>query len=90
VLGGLGFYLTGRADVRDKGQVDVDDVVLARIVFELADGFQEGETFDVAQRLRLKKTKLLLPNTFPTAFVKPTSSRFSRIVKSGISSSAAP
>ena len=47
VLGRLGLELARRADEGHEGQVDVDDVVLAHVLLELADGFQEGQAFDV-------------------------------------------
>ena len=48
VLGGLGFVLTGGLEVGHQRQMDVQAVVAAQLGLELADGFQEGQAFDVA------------------------------------------
>ena len=48
VLGGLGFQFVRCFDVGHQGDVDVEYVISVRYVFlHLADGFQEGEGFDV-------------------------------------------
>ncbi len=48
MLGGLGLKFLGRSDIRKEGHVDVKDVVTADILAHLADGFQEGLAFNVA------------------------------------------
>ena len=48
VLGGLGLVLAGGLDVRNVGKVDVQAVLAAELGAELADGFEEGQAFDVA------------------------------------------
>ena len=48
MLGGLGLELRRRLDERHERQVDVDDVVLADVLLELAHGLEERQAFDVA------------------------------------------
>ena len=50
VLGRLGLQFAGGADVGNQGQVDVEDVLVAAVGAELADRFEKGERFDVADR----------------------------------------
>ena len=50
VLGGLGLLLARRAEVGHQGEVDVADVVAADVLAELADGLEEREDLDVADR----------------------------------------
>ncbi len=44
----LRLHFVGRFDVGDEGDVDIDHVVAGMFRAELADGFEEGEGFDVA------------------------------------------
>ena len=48
MLGGLGLELLGGGDPGDEGHVDEAGVVAAELLAHLADGFEEGEGFDVA------------------------------------------
>ena len=48
VLGRLGLELLADRDVRHQGDVDVEDVLAAQVVLELADRLQEGQRLDVA------------------------------------------
>ena len=48
VLGRLGLQLAGRADERHQRQVDVERVLLADVLAELADGLEERQALDVA------------------------------------------
>ena len=48
VLGGFGFQFFGGGDVGQEGEVDVEDVVSPHGVAHLSDGFEEGQSFDVA------------------------------------------
>jgi len=48
VLGGFGFYLPRRLDVRNKSKMDIQDIVLAEIGPQLPDGLEKGLSFDVA------------------------------------------
>ena len=48
VLGGFGFQLFAGAQIDQPGQVDVDGILVAHILAHLADGFQKGLAFDVA------------------------------------------
>src|SRR5688572_17918694 len=48
VLRGLGLDFARSPDHRNQGQVHIDTVVAAELHAELADGFEEGERFDVA------------------------------------------
>ena len=48
VLGGLGFELSGGGDEGDEGDVDEERVLAAMLLAHLADGFEEGKRFDVA------------------------------------------
>ena len=48
VLGRLGLQFAGCADIRDEGDVDVQHVVAADFLLDLADSFQEGQAFDIA------------------------------------------
>ena len=48
VLGGFGLQFACTRNVGDQGEVDEHGPVGAEIVAELADGFEEGEAFDVA------------------------------------------
>ena len=50
VLGGLGLQLAGRADVGQQRDVHDEDVVAADLVADLADGLQERQRLDVADR----------------------------------------
>ena len=50
VLRRLGLQLAGRLQVRHEREVDVQAVFLADIERELADGFEERQAFDVADR----------------------------------------
>lgn len=50
VLGGLGLQLAGGADVGQQRDVDDEDVVPADLVADLADGLQERQRLDVADR----------------------------------------
>jgi len=47
-LGGLGLELLRGLDERHQGEVDVDDVVLAHVLLELAHRLEEGQPLDVA------------------------------------------
>ena len=48
VLGGFGLELLGGGDPGDGGDVDEDGVFAAELLAHLADGFEEGAGFDVA------------------------------------------
>jgi hypothetical protein len=48
MLGGLRLELRRRLDERHERQVDVDDVVLADVLLELAHGLEERQALDVA------------------------------------------
>ena len=48
MLGRLGLQFTGRADIRNEGDVDVQDVVAADFLLDLTNGFQERQAFNVA------------------------------------------
>ena len=48
LLGGLCFEFARSLQIRQEGDVDKEDVFLADFERELAQGFQEGEAFDVA------------------------------------------
>jgi len=48
VLGGFGFQFARGLDVGHVGEVHVEGVAQARFNAELADGFQEGLTLDIA------------------------------------------
>ena len=50
VLGRLRLQLAGRVDVRDERDVDVEDVLCARLAAELADRLEERQRLDVADR----------------------------------------
>ena len=50
VLGRLRLQLAGRLDERDERDVDVDDVLLADLAPELANGLEERQRLDVAHR----------------------------------------
>jgi type II secretory pathway component PulM len=50
VLRRLGLQLAGRADERHQRQVDVERVLAADVLPELADGLDEGQALDVADR----------------------------------------
>ena len=50
VLRRLGLRLARRLEIRDQRQVDVQAVLLADVQGELADGFEERQPFDVADR----------------------------------------
>ena len=50
VLRRLGLQLAGRADERHQRQVDVERVVAADVLPELADRFEERQALDVADR----------------------------------------
>src|SRR5262249_56395922 len=50
VLGRLGLELTRRVDEGDEGEMDVDHIVLAHVLLELADGFEKGQALDVTHR----------------------------------------
>ena len=50
VLGGLGLQLLGGGQVRKQGQVDIVNVVAADVVSDLANGLQEGKSFNVSHR----------------------------------------
>ncbi len=48
MLGGLGFEFLRGGDPGDEGDVDEDGVFAAELLAHLADGFEEGKRFDVA------------------------------------------
>ena len=48
VLRGLGLELTGSGDVGDERNVNEERVLLAKLQAHLANGFEEGKRFDVA------------------------------------------
>ena len=48
VLGRFGLQFAGSADIRYEGDVDVQDVIAADFLLDLADSFQERQAFDVA------------------------------------------
>ena len=48
VLGRLGLQFTGSSDIRNEGDVNVQDVVAADFFLDLADSFQERQAFNVA------------------------------------------
>ena len=48
VLGGLGLELSGGGDEGNEGDVDEERVFAAVLLAHLADGFEEGKRFDVA------------------------------------------
>ena len=50
LLGRFGFQLAGGFDVGDERDVEEEPVVAADLLSELADGFEEGQRFDVADR----------------------------------------
>ncbi len=50
VLRRLGLELAGGADVRHERQVDVERVIAADVLAELANRFEEGQALDVAHR----------------------------------------
>ena len=50
MLGGLGFELARRLQVRDQGQMDIKAILAADIERELADRFQERQALDIADR----------------------------------------
>ena len=50
VLRRLGLQLAGRADERHERQVNVERVVAPDVLAELADGLEEREALDVADR----------------------------------------
>ena len=50
MLRGLGFVLAGGVQIGNEGKVNVQAVVAADVGTQLADGFEEGQTFDVAHR----------------------------------------
>ena len=50
VLGRLGLQLVGGGDVGHQREVDVDGVAAAELQAELADGLEEGQRLDVADR----------------------------------------
>ena len=50
VLGRLGLELARRADVRQQRDVQEEDVVAADLVAHLADGLEERQRLDVADR----------------------------------------
>lgn len=50
LLGGLGLDFTGRLHHGEKGDVDEADVFLADVEGELAEGFEEKVSFDIADR----------------------------------------
>ena len=50
VLRRLGLQLAGRADERHQRQVDVESVVAADVLTQLADRLHEGQALDVADR----------------------------------------
>ena len=50
VLRGLGLELAGRADERHQREVDVERVLAADVLPELADGLEERQALDVADR----------------------------------------
>ncbi len=50
VLRGLGLQLLRGGDPWDEGDVDEEGIIAAQVLAHLADGFEEGERFDVADR----------------------------------------
>ena len=50
VLRRLGLHLAGGADERHQREMDVEDVLAAAVPAELADGFEERQALDVADR----------------------------------------
>ena len=50
VLRRLGLHLAGGGDERHQREVDVEDVLAAAVPAELADGFEERQALDVADR----------------------------------------
>ncbi len=50
VLGRLGLHLARRLDERQQGEVDEDGVVARQLLSELADGLEERQALDVADR----------------------------------------
>ena len=50
VLRRFGFQFVGRAEVRHQREVDVHHVFVADVVAHLADGFEERQRLDVADR----------------------------------------
>ena len=48
VLRGLGLELTGSGDIRDERNVNEESVLLAKLQAHLANGFEEGKRFDIA------------------------------------------
>ncbi len=50
VLGRLRLQFARRGDERDERQVDVERVLAADVLPELADGLEEGQALDVADR----------------------------------------
>ena len=50
VLRGLGLVFSGGTEIGHERQMDVQAIVAAQFGAELADGFKEGEAFDIAHR----------------------------------------
>ena len=50
MLRGLGLVFSGGTEIGHERQMDVQAIVAAQFGAELADGFKEGEAFDVAYR----------------------------------------
>src|SRR5262249_44754966 len=50
MLGRLGLELAGARDERQKGQVDIDRMATRQLVAELADGLEERQALDIADR----------------------------------------
>ncbi|MNH95387.1 hypothetical protein D3C73_480280 [compost metagenome] len=50
VLSRLGLHFTGSLDIRDQSNVNIHHVLASNITLDLADGFQERQTFDIPNR----------------------------------------
>src|SRR5258708_13125796 len=60
MLGRLGLQFSGRIDPRHQGEMDEADPLAAEFVAQLADGFEERQALDVADRAAdLAKKKIL-------------------------------
>ena len=47
VLGRFGLQLAGSGNIRDQGDMDIEAVIAGDILLDLANGFQEGFTFNI-------------------------------------------
>ena len=50
MLGRLGLHLAGRADMRQQRDMDIQHIVAADILAHLANGLQERQALDIADR----------------------------------------